>query len=139
MNDNLFSSNAVDASKSIFADMILFFLTIFLVWELIKISLTSGSGPIQDVMKPLTKFIEDYAKTTPLIGWKSINQMQMTSKQVTGKYAEWVFGMDPTSRKSWRFTKAESDFKKKSGIKIMIVRLLDSREFPYIRQRYREW
>lgn len=109
MVDNLFLGNGTaDAGKSIFADMILFFLTIFLVWELIKMSLTSGSGPIQDVMKPLTKFVEDYAKTAPVIWWRSFNNVVDTSSEVTKKYAE-GFGLD-SNRKSWRFTTAEKEF-----------------------------
>jgi len=56
-----------DIWQSIFVNLIIFFLTIFLVWQFIKISLTTGEWPIQNVMKPLTKFIEDTFKTLPLL------------------------------------------------------------------------
>lgn len=107
INDNLFASLG-STSKSIFADLILFFLTIFLMRELIKRSLTSGSGPIQDVMKPATKFIEDFTKTAPIFWGQSFNAIKSMKKETTSKYAEGM-GLD-ANRKSGRFSAAEKEF-----------------------------
>ncbi len=75
LNDNLFKT-MWEGSKSAFADLILFFLTIFLMRELIKFSLTSGEWPIQNVMKPITKFTQDFLKSTPLFGLPSVTAIE---------------------------------------------------------------
>lgn len=110
INDNLFATLG-GTSKSVFADLILFFLTIFLMRELVKWSLTSGTGPIQSVMKPVTDFVENFAKTSPVFWWKSFNAIRETSKQTITKTAE-GFGLD-TNRKSGKFSAAEKEFQNK--------------------------
>ena len=104
INDNLFHTLG-QWGKSIFADMILFFLTIFLMRELIKWSLTFGEWPIQDVMKPLTKFVENYAKSAPVLWWFSVASAQSSFKEQRKKMAEGM-GMTP----QWRFQGAEDAF-----------------------------
>lgn len=111
INDNLFATLG-GTSKSVFADLILFFLTIFLMRELVKWSLTSGTGPIQSVMKPVTDFVENFAKTAPIFWWKSYNVLSESSKQTIGKTAK-NFGLDENSRKSGKFSQAERDFQNK--------------------------
>jgi hypothetical protein len=51
-------------------------LTIFLMRELVKFSLTSGEWPIQNVMKPITKFTQDFLKSTPLFGLPSVTSIK---------------------------------------------------------------
>ena len=58
-----------DTSKNLFVNLMIFGLTLFLMREMIKLSLTSGSWPIQDVLKPVTKRVEWLATTMPLVPW----------------------------------------------------------------------
>lgn len=124
-NDNLFKDISSD-SKSVFADLILFFLTIFLMWELIKWSVTFGEWPIQDVMKPVTEFIENFAKSTPLVGWFGVTAMQKGFKDSRKAMAE-SQGM----RTDGSFYKWEDELKRK-------VNTLLHLQNPRTRDDYRE-
>ncbi len=104
-NSILWSSNAsgdaIAIGQTIFVNLIIFFLTIFLMWQFIKISVTSGKWPIADVMKPITQFIEDYAKTLPILplGWGTSWTALSTSRQQQSKKLAEGFGFDIPS---WR-------------------------------------
>lgn len=65
--DKFAIKDAKEIGQTIFVNLILFFLLIFLLRQFIKISLTAGEWPIQDVMKNITWRIEDVAKTLPII------------------------------------------------------------------------
>ena len=65
--DNLVTQDVKEIGQTIFVNLIMFFLVIFLVWKFIKISLTAGEWPIQSVMKDVTWFIEKTAMTLPII------------------------------------------------------------------------
>ena len=65
--------------QTIFANLIIFFLTMFLMREFIKIAATSWTWPVADVMKKVTKNVEDFAKTLPILPlawWSSFNAAQ---------------------------------------------------------------
>lgn len=111
INDNLFKDIS-GTSKSIFADLILFFLTIFLMRELIKRSLTSGEWPIATVIKPITAFAENFMKTAPILWWTSISAMQKTTKEVVWWYADKLW-FDKNNRKSGKLAKWETEAKAK--------------------------
>jgi len=68
-----------EASQTMFVNLILFFLTIFLMWEFVKISVVwSGKWPIWSTMKKLTGTIEWAMKTLPIIPlwwWASITSV----------------------------------------------------------------
>lgn len=93
VNNNLFGSVS-NTSKSIFADLILFFLTIFLMWELVKFALTSGEGPISKVMKPITNFAQDILKSTPMLWWFSVTSIQAWMEKAKKASGE-AIGMRP--------------------------------------------
>lgn len=73
-NDSLFKKTSVGVQNT-FADLIIFLLSIFLVWYLIKRSLTTGEGPWQELMGKMTGFVEWLSKSMPIFGWFSANQI----------------------------------------------------------------
>ena len=103
-------SSTTDSAKNIFKDMIIFFLCIFLVWNLIKMSLTSGGdGPLESVMKSATWWIEWLAKTTPILpmmGWASLSAFAAARDQQKTQILKWL-GMDTRGQ----FATNENDFK----------------------------
>ncbi len=56
-----------NVGETTFVNLILFFITAFLVRTFVKISVTSGKGPIADTMKSLTKTLEWFMKTLPIV------------------------------------------------------------------------
>ena len=99
--DTTDAENIKETWQTIFVNLILFFLTIFLMREFIKISATSGTWPVADVMKKLTKNIEDMAKTLPILplaGGTSITSAKTFATENRKKMLGWI-GLN----KDWEF------------------------------------
>ncbi len=104
VNNDIFG-NLWSASKSIFANLIIFILAIFLIWELVKQSLT-GSGPVWAVMKPITWWLQWLAKSTPLIGGFSWWSATGTFRWLGDKTRAGI-GIN----KEWQFQKNTDEYK----------------------------
>lgn len=66
IDDTIFSDIGTTA-KNTFADLIVFFLAIFLTWQLVKLSV-KWSWPIEKVTSQLTWWMEKFASSIPLVG-----------------------------------------------------------------------
>ena len=88
-NDTLFQKTTSGVQNT-FADMIIFLLSIFLVWYLIKWSLTTGEGPGQELMGKMTGFIQEASKSLPIFGWFSANQVGTMRTESKKKTLRWL-------------------------------------------------
>lgn len=107
-----------DISQTIFVNLIIFFLTIFLIRQFIKMSVTSGKWPIKDIMSPMVDWIERAAKSAPVLPlqwWMSLNAMKQFSSGQTAKMTE-KLGIN----NRWQFTAAEDRFEEYIGDKLNI-------------------
>jgi len=117
--DPLSTDTIKDVSQTIFVNLIIFFLTIFLMRQFIKMSITSGKWPIKDIMTPMVDWLEKAAKTAPVIPFKwgmSISAMQKFSAGQKTKLAKW-FHMNT----QWKFTEAEGRFEDLISAKMNIL------------------
>lgn len=107
--------------QTIFVNLILFFLTMFLMREFIKISATSGTWPIAAVMwweNGLIKNIERMAKTLPILplaGGTSITAAQTFATKNKEKMLGWI-GLNKEWEwgemgEKWAFTRQQDKFK----------------------------
>lgn len=98
-----------ETGQTIFVNLLLFFLTTFLMRQFIKMAVTSGKwSPISDIMTPMVNWVEKAAKTVPVLPmwWgMSVGAMQNFSAGQKNKLAEW-FGMNT----SGQFTESEQKF-----------------------------
>ncbi|MCX6825079.1 MAG: hypothetical protein NTY80_02530 [candidate division SR1 bacterium] len=98
-----------ETGQTIFVNLLLFFLTTFLMRQFIKMAVTSGKGsPISDIMTPMVNWVEKAAKTVPVLpmgGGMSVGAMQNFSAGQKNKLAE-GFGMNT----SGQFTESEQKF-----------------------------
>ncbi|MEI6426128.1 MAG: hypothetical protein WCO66_02125 [Candidatus Absconditabacteria bacterium] len=91
-------------AQSIIPNLIVYFATLFLLWLLVKTALGSGTDPIAGVMKGAVGdkgkegFIENMAKTTPLMNGMGYNALKTVSNETINKttdtMAKGVFGKD---------------------------------------------
>ena len=109
--NDLLWPNVVESGKNFFSNLIMLLLTLFIMRWFVKLSLTIGWWPIEDVMKKLTKKVEDMAKTMPILPFKwgaiSLWAMQSFGKQQSKELAK-GFGMNTRGE----FTDAEQRFEK---------------------------
>jgi len=61
----------VDEGKNIFSTLLMLLLTMFIMRRFVKLSLTLGGWPIEEVMKNLTGLAEQFAKSAPILPWKT--------------------------------------------------------------------
>ncbi len=110
--------------QTIFANLIIFFLTMFLMREFIKIAATSWTWPVADVMKKVTKNVEEFAKTLPILPlawWSSFTAaktfmsknkekiLQGAGMNVKGEFGQYDEG---------KFKTYEESFKEQIGGKV---------------------
>ncbi len=101
-------------AQSIIPNLIVYFATLFLLWLLVKTALWSGTDPIAWVMKGAVGdkwkewFIENMAKTTPLMNGMWYNALKTVSNETINKttdtMAKGVFGKDTEfNMENWTF------------------------------------
>ncbi|EKD25336.1 MAG: hypothetical protein ACD_80C00084G0022 [uncultured bacterium (gcode 4)] len=103
--------------QTIFVNLLIFFLTTFLIRQFIKMAVTSGKwSPISEMMSPMVDRIEKSAKTLPILPmwWgMSVGAMNSIREWQTKKLAEW-FGVNKAGEfgemKEWSFEKNEDKF-----------------------------
>lgn len=103
-------SQIKDVGQSIFAELILFFLTIFLMRQFIKITLTSGKWPIAKVMwgeGGLIRTMEKMAASLPLIpmgakGLASFTTLASTGEQNKKKILQWLWFNPEQGANFWK-------------------------------------
>lgn len=121
-----------DISQTIFVNLIIFFLTIFLVRQFIKMSVTSGKWPIKDIMSPMVDWIEKAAKSAPVLPlqwWMSFNAMRQFSSWQKTKLAR-GFHMDT----SGRFDEAEQKFEQYISWKMWIAQAWTSLDYTMLQE-----
>lgn len=69
LGKDVIGKDALGQTQNFFSHIIMLLLTIFLMRQFIKLSLTIGGWPIEDVMKKLIQDVEGMAKTMPLLPW----------------------------------------------------------------------
>lgn len=111
INDGLFKE-VTDTGKNIFANIIIYFATIFLLWTLVKFAAKSGGGTIGEAMEKSTDLIENMAKTAPIFRGYSYGAWQESSNTALKNIGK-TAGVN-LDYESWSFGKLKSDeeFKK---------------------------
>ncbi len=84
INDKIFSTGK-DLWANIFSNLIIYFATLFLLWFLVKTAISSWKWPFNWAINGMTKFAEDMARTTPLVGWYSMQTRVKFTKKIIWK------------------------------------------------------
>ncbi len=99
----LIGDTDINYAKDFFSEVIMYMITIFLMWRMIKLSLTIWSWPIEDKMKKRLTTTESMAKSLPILPiawWASFNATKgLIDRQRTETLK--TFGMDRDGRFSW--------------------------------------
>ena len=66
---NVIGPNVLGQTQNFFSELIMLLLTLFLMWQFIKLSLTLGGGEIEKTMKGLISTTEGMAKAMPILPW----------------------------------------------------------------------
>lgn len=69
LGKDVIGPDALGQTQNFFSHLIMLLLSIFLMRQFIKLSLTIGWWPIEDTMKKLTSLAEGFAKTAPILPW----------------------------------------------------------------------
>ncbi len=107
--------NALGQTQNFFSELIMLLLTLFLMWQFIKLSLTLGGWTIEETMKGFIKTTEGMAKSMPILPWwiSATGASKIMSKN-TDKML-WGFGVNKSGEfgemGEWgQFTKNEEKF-----------------------------
>lgn len=105
LGKDVLGQNVAGKTKNFFSHLIMLLLTLFLMREFIKISLTIGWWTISDTMEWLLKQAENMAKSTPIVPFKwsaaSFNTLQSFSKQQSNAALLKWFGVNKEGRFAW--------------------------------------
>ena len=107
--NDLFGKDVLDKTQNSFAMLLVMLLSIFLMWRIVKLSLTLGSWPIEDTMEKMTGRAESMAKSMPILPfkwwWASFNAVKWFKQQQLTEIKR-GFGMD----REGNFDEAEQNF-----------------------------
>jgi len=111
INDTIFTDLS-NTSKNIFSNIIIYFATIFLLRYLVKTAVTSWWWTIWDTMTKATWFVEDMAKTAPIIKWISTGAMLETWKSsiINIWKAAWI-NLNYNDSENFGKNKSDEEFK----------------------------
>lgn len=111
ITENIFKW-VTDEAKSMFVDLLVIVMTIFLLWKILKWSVEFGKWPVSDVMQKITPLIEDFATSLPIIpaagGKYGIKALQAGSRAAKERAMKDIIGVNP----KWRFEANEAAFKR---------------------------
>ncbi len=127
--DDLFGKKVLKDGQNAFAMLLVMFLSTFLMWRIVKLSLTLGSWPIEKAMETLTWQAERMAKSMPILPFKwwaaSFNAVRWFSDQNITKIARDGFGMS----RQGKFDEAEANFQKIIDDKMRIQSSWSNRDY----------
>ncbi len=107
--------NALGQTQNFFSELIMLLLTLFLMRQFIKLSLTLGGWTIEETMKGLIKSTEGMAKAMPILPWwisatGASKIMSKNTDKMLGGFGVNKSGEFGEMGEWWRFTRNETKF-----------------------------
>lgn len=135
--DDLFGKEVLKNGQNAFAMLLVMFLSTFLMWRIVKLSLTLGSWPIEKAMEKLTWQAERMAKSMPVLPfkwWASFNAVKWFKQQQLTEIKR-GFGMD----REGNFDEAEQNFQHMIDDKMGIQSSWTKLDYNTIDEAIRTW